>query len=416
VSESPPERPAEGAGPSGWTWGPHASGAPGYGPPPAPAPQPQYGAPQYGTPQYGAPQYGTPQYGTPQYGTPQYGTPQYGTPQYGQPQYGQPQYGAPYGVPYGAPPVPVQRGIIPLRPLTLGEIYDGAFKSIRANPRVMFGFSMLVMGVAALIGGLAWYVLTPTVSRWVDSTLGSDVTVDQTGTEMLASVWSMYAMLPFLGLAGIVLSGILTVSVSRSVLGQKIAVGDLWRGYWKRTLMVVGYTLLGTVVAVAFWALIVLAIGAIGSASAGAGVVFGIVSVVGGLVVSVWVGYRLLLVPPVLMLEGGRFVPSIVRAWRLTRGSFWRLLGINLLAQIIANVVSQVLGVPVSIIGAILMVEGTLSVGFIATMTIGMAITYTIPAIFLAAVVALQYIDLRIRREGLDVQLARAAEAAAGTA
>src|SRR5690606_41689146 len=61
-------------------------------------------------------------------------------------------------------------------------------------------------------------------------------------------------------------------------------------------------------------------------------------------------------------------------------------------------------------------VEGTLSVGFIATMTIGMAITYTIPAIFLAAVVALQYIALRIRREGLDVQLARAAEAAAGTA
>jgi membrane-anchored glycerophosphoryl diester phosphodiesterase (GDPDase) len=145
-----------------------------------------------------------------------------------------------------------------------------------------------------------------------------------------------------------------------------------------------------------------------------------VVGVLGGLglfVLLVWVSVRLIFVPPVLMLERQRLFPSLARAWRLTRGSFWRVLGINLLAQLIAQVVSQVLTVPTSVIGMLIAggdESGLASGGYIATMTIGMAIAYTIPAIFLAGVVALQYIDVRIRKEGLDVQLARAAEASAG--
>ena len=432
MSEPPQQRDADDAADGGWSWGPLEGGTPGYGaapggppqgPPQSGAPQPQYGAPQpqYGAPQYGAPPQGPPQLGSPQYGAPQYGAPQYGPqygtpphgapPQYGAPQYG-PQYGAPqYGAPAGYAPMPVQRGIVPLRPLSLGEIYDGAFRSIRANPRVMFGFSMLVVGVAAAVGGLVWYLLVPTLSRWVETTLGSEAAYTQETGDFLASVYAMYTLLPFLALAGIALSGILTVSVSRSVIGQQIGVGELWRGYWKRTLVVVGYTILLSLVVVAAWVLIVLLIAAAAALSEGLGVFVGVVATIGGIVAAVWVGYRLLLVPPVLMLEGGRFLPSVQRAWRLTRGSFWRLLGINLLAQIIANIVSQVISVPVSIVAALVLVSGEASGLYIVLMTLGMAVAYTIPAIFLAAVVALQYVDLRIRREGLDVQLARAAEA-----
>ena len=38
-------------------------------------------------------------------------------------------------------PQALQPGIIPLRPLGMGEIYDGAFRAVRANPRVMFGLA-----------------------------------------------------------------------------------------------------------------------------------------------------------------------------------------------------------------------------------------------------------------------------------
>ena len=405
-------RPGEDAT-SGWSWGGQDTAPTGYGPPPA---QAVPVTPPYGGPQYGQPQYGQPQYGQPQYGQPQYGQPQYGQPQYGQPQYGGPQYGGPQYAPAGYAPAPVQRGVVPLRPLTLGEIYDGAFRSIRANPRVMFGFSAIVVGVAAIVGGLAWWLVIPSVAALVDANLPSELTADG-GDDLIASLYSMYAMLPFLVVAGIVLTGVLTVSVSRSVIGQKVAVGDLWRQYWKRVLLVGGYTLLQSTALAVVIVVFVLVVAAAATAS---GALAGVIGVLGGLglvVGIVWVTVRLIFVPPVLMLEGRRLFPTIARAWRLTRGSFWRILGINLLAQLIAQVVSQVLAVPTSIIGGIIAAttpDGATSGGYIAATTVGMAVAYTIPAIFLAAVVALQYIDVRIRKEGLDVQLARAAEANQG--
>ena len=160
------------------------------------------------------------------------------------------------------------------------------------------------------------------------------------------------------------------------------------------------------------WFLLILLIVALSGASGGLAAVVGILGVVGMFIATAWVSVRLLFVPPVLVLEDAPVRSSIARAWRLTRGSFWRVFGINLLAQVIASIASQVLAVPTSL-SAMLFLSDSVSGGFIATMSIGMAISYALPAVFLAAVVALQYIDIRIRREGLDVQLMRAAETAA---
>lgn len=390
-------------------WGPGYGQPLGYGqgqPPSGQGSPPSSG--EYGQPQYGQPQYAQPQYGQPQYGQPQYGQPQYGQPQYAQPQYGQPQYGQPAGY---VPP-PVQRGIVPLRPLSLGEIYDGAFRSIRANPRVMFGFSALLVATATLVGGILWYLLIPTIMGWM-SGLPDTSEVDPYGTlDSTASIMGMYALLPFITLAVAVLSGVLTVSVSRSVIGQTITVGELWHRHWRRVGALVLVTgMFGVAVAVA-WFLLILLIVLVATASGGLAVAVGVVGVVGAVVATVWVSVRLLFVAPVLVLEDARVWSSIGRAWRLTRGSFWRIFGINLLAQVIGSVASQVLSVPTSFI-AMLFITDPASGGFVATLSIGMAISYTLPAIFLAAVVALQYIDIRIRREGLDVQLMRAAETAA---
>lgn len=389
-------------------WGPGYVQPLGYG-------QPQYGQPQHGQPQYGQPQYGQPQYGEPQYGQPQYAQPQYGQPQYAQGQYGQPQYGVPqYGMPAGYVPPPVQRGIVPLRPLSLGEIYDGAFRSIRANPRVMFGFSMMVVAGACIIGGLLWYLLVPTISGWLGSIGTTDTGYDPyaESLEMSASLMGLYALLPFLGLALTVLTGVLTVSVSQSVIGQKISVGELWGRRWRRVGLLVLFTVGQGVAFTLAWVLLIVLIVWAGSAAGGLAVLVGLVGGVGLTVATVWVYVRLLFVPPVLMLEDTKFWASLPRAWRLTRGSFWRILGIYLLAQIIGYVASQVLSVPTSFL-SMLFITDMASGGFIAVMTVGMAISYALPAVFIAAVVALQYIDVRIRREGLDVQLTKAAEAAA---
>ena len=44
-----------------------------------------------------------------------------------------------------------QPGIIPLRPLTVGELFNGAFQAVRVNPQTMFGFAFAIMAVVGLV-------------------------------------------------------------------------------------------------------------------------------------------------------------------------------------------------------------------------------------------------------------------------
>lgn len=423
MSGAPGQEPTP-APPTGWGpatpsssagWGPAApGGAPGYGG--TPQGRPAYGTPPQGTPppgppQYGAPQYGAPQYGAPQQGAPQYGAPQYGTPQYGAGQYGAPQYG---GAPVGYRPSPIQRGVVPLRPLGLGEVFDGAFRSVRSNPRVMFGFSALVVGVATLFGAVTQFLLIPLISGWFT---GVTSELDPAGTAGLADSFAFSAstlgFTPWLLLAQGVLTGLLTASVSRSVIGQTATVGELWRRHRRQVAVLIGlglaYMVASFLVMAAVVALVVVlfvngqeALGVI------AALIGGLALVVGG----IWISVRVLLVPPALVLEGEKATSAVVRGWKLSRGSFWRLLGIYLLAQLVVGVVGQVVFTPVYLV-AMFAFQDMTSAGAIAVVAVGQGIVYALTIVFTSAVVALLYIDVRMRREGLDVELARAAENAA---
>ena len=69
----------------------------------------------------------------------------YGQQGYGQAPPGQwPRYGE-------AAPKP---GVIPLRPLGVGEVLDGAFASIRRNPKAVLGLAAVVMTISAVISAV----------------------------------------------------------------------------------------------------------------------------------------------------------------------------------------------------------------------------------------------------------------------
>ena len=70
---------------------------------------------------------------------------------------------------------------------------------------------------------------------------------------------------------------------------------------------------------------------------------------------------------------------------------------------------------PASLVPVVMQLDPTSGVALAITAVAAiLASVLTTP--FTASVVALLYIDLRIRREGLDVELARAAESAAAAA
>ncbi|WP_426592722.1 glycerophosphoryl diester phosphodiesterase membrane domain-containing protein [Cellulomonas sp. McL0617] len=387
-------------------------------PPPAPAPAPAPAAPP---PPYGQ-QVPPPVYGQP-VPPPVYGQPA-PPPLYGQ----QPPPG--WGGPPAAPPVPLgwgqpmapppgaswrppalQPGIIPLRPIGLGEIYDGAFRAIRANPKVMFGMSALVVTIAVAVQSLvAWYVAGVLATQFTDvaDELDPHGTADLSAS--LGSSVAQLTSLPITALATTILTGLLIVSVSRSVLGQVVTVRDVLRS--GRVWLVVAFSLLLAVavsvaVGVGVGAVALLAVGGY----VGLAILIGVLALFAYFVGAFWVNVRTLLTTPALMLEGKGFWPTIARSWRLTRGSFWRLLGIWLLTAILANIISAIFTVPASLVSQLLLDDTSgRSFGSIVINGIASIIALTLSTTFVAAVTALLYIDVRMRREGLDVELARAAE------
>ncbi|MEU4386493.1 hypothetical protein [Promicromonospora sp. NPDC023805] len=404
--ESAPDQPAQptppqpGASqPAGWGEPPrYGQYAPGYDPaaPPAPA-QPQYGTPQYGTPQDGTSQGGQ-------------------AAQYGQSQYGQ---HSPYSaqIPGYHPPAE-KPGIVPLRPLSLGELYDGAFGAVRHNPGVTLGLTAVIVVAAVAVGTLISIPLTTLFTDLFGSVfaeVGSDPAFEDLGftQEILGVTYgSAIGTGLLLGLATPLAMGVMAISVSDSVIGRKISVSDAWARTVKRAWFLIGFSLLSMLVVLVAYALAAGIVVGLFLIDPTVGVI-GIFLVLAALLVgAVWVFTRVILIPPALAVEGGGFWETCRRAWKLTRGTFWRVLGIYLLTSLILGIIGQVVAVPVSLLLSLSMVMQS-GAGLAISYGVTYVITGGMSVLFLGGVIALLYIDTRMRREGLDVQLQAAAAAAA---
>lgn len=434
----------EGDNPQGW-----AAPTGGANPPPvSPDPNsPQYGSttPQYGptTPQYGqqAPegQWGQPaqpQYGqqapegqwgqpaAPQYGQPQYGqqAPQYGQPQYGQQQYGQQQYGQAPG--YGPPQLPLQTkpGIIPLRPLALGEIYDGAFGALRKDPKVMLGLVALVVAAITFATGILGFVL----AKWVRQTefgrdldrefnylFGSDFANAGLGGFGLSAGSMTIDLLTSAGLliALSLCTGLVVVAISQAVLNKKIGAAEVFDRSKKRIWGLLGVSLLPSLLIGAIIFVLFLLIGVLIAASGSPESLWLLLLFIPAVIIfSLVIMIRWLLAPAVLILEERKVFASLKRSWQLTKGSFWRLFGIYLLTSIIASLIAGLISGVLGIITGLLFPQAyDVSFGALVGTLLVQVVSYTLTIAFTVAVISILYIDIRMRREALDVELTAAA-------
>ncbi len=115
---------------------------------------------------------------------------------------------------------------------------------------------------------------------------------------------------------------------------------------------------------------------------------------------------------PALLLENLGVLASLRRSYRLVRGSFWRVLGIGLLTAVIAYIIRQLFSIPFAVMGGLASaVQGSDTFGaFLIQLLItdiGTVLAGAVLYPFSAGVAALLYLDLRMRREGLDVELMR---------
>jgi hypothetical protein len=354
------------------------------------------GAPAPGGP---APQPGT-GWGSPRTGP---GTPQGGP--YGGQQGAQPGWGGAWGTPPAAKP-----GVIPLRPLAVGEILDGAVTTMRRHWRTVLGitlaFAVVVQLAITLVQGLAF----PDLGTTPEDPADLDALADSLTTSLAASGTAQVITL----IGTIIATAPLTMVFSRAVLGRPSSVGEVWREARPQLLRLAGLTVTLTAMFLG-----ILTAGVLPGALAGnaALLVVGLLAAVG---VCAWLWARFALASPALMLEKQTVGKALGRSAKLVRGSWWRVFGIGLLTQILTGIVAGIIVLPFTVL-AMMFTDGGVSGfmsgtagtglgwGFLIVSAIGAVIALTITLPINAGVNVLLYIDQRIRREALDLELARAA-------
>ena len=396
ANPSPPGYPPPGYPPPGFQGYPPPAYQ-GYPPPGGGYPPPGYSPPGYAPP----PGYG----GAP----PGYGPPGgYPPPGYPPPGYPPPGYPLPGYLPgYGPPPVApaLKPGVIPLRPLSLSDIFNGAVAYIRANPKATLGLTTVVV-VAAQILALILSVGPLAVTGELHPTLsGEEVS---TGA-LLGSSASSLAGAVATWLSSILLSGMLTVVVGRAVFGANITIGEAWQRLRPRLWALIGFTVLEVIGAAVLITVVVLIIAGVAVAANGvAAAVIGVPLVLALIAGLIYLGTMLSFAPSIIVLERLEIIPAISRSFKLVRNDFWRVLGIRLLGGIVAAVVAGAVAVPFSFGGQILLVSASSTLAALIALvllSIGSAIGQIITAPFSAGVVVLLYTDRRIRAEAFDLVL-----------
>jgi hypothetical protein len=153
-----------------------------------------------------------------------------------------------------------------------------------------------------------------------------------------------------------ILTGMLTVVIGRSVLGDRITAGEAWHRTLPRLPALFGATILYFLIIFGLWA-VYLGIGLLMAAEHGpTGLIVPYFLLVGILVIclTVWFWTSFILASQIAVLERAGPARALARSWRLVRHSFWRVVGITLLAQLIVGIASAILQVPFSIPAALI--------------------------------------------------------------
>lgn len=305
-------------------------------------------------------------------------------------------------------------GAIPLRPLGLGDMLDGAFRLVRFNPGATVGAAVLVAVVAQAIPLVVTAVLTfsgDTLEFFGRSM--EDPTYVPGSSEivgMVAAVGSLVVGAVLQAFGTILVSGMISHVAHAAAIGKKLSLaqawaathGNRWRLIALALLFVVVYLLAFGLAAVPVVALALLVDSPVPA------ILTGLLMVLLLIVASVFVSVRFyLLAVPALMLENTGILGAVRRAWRLSAHQFWRLLGISLLAAVIAGFASQIVGFPVSMIASVVGIA--VPELYFVSMVVGNALATVVAAAiatpFTGAVTNLQYLDQRIRKESYEVEL-----------
>jgi hypothetical protein len=192
----------------------------------------------------------------------------------------------------------------------------------------------------------------------------------------------------------------------RSYQGEKMGPGEALRDGLRKYVPMLGLWLITGVASflpIAFAVMVGLVIGGVPGLLVGFAL-FMLVGIPG----VVWLSTVWGVAPAALITEDIGIFAALARSYRLVKGNFWRTLGLIFVAQILVGIIVGVVIAPLQFGLSFGMglndPDAVFGPAYLAASTIlsGIATAFTIP--FVAAVVVAIYFDLRVRKEGFDLE------------
>lgn len=257
--------------------------------------------------------------------------------------------------------------------MTVSDVLDGSFAILKAAPATILAFTAVFVVPVQLVAAWLQRDLLGGDSL-LDVLEGSDSSldgVDQGGGELWAQAVALFG--PALTL--IFVAAALVRLVGAWHVGRDVGLGDLLRGS-----LPLAWPLLAS------WLLVHLAEG-VGALLCG----------FPALAVMTW----FLVTAPVIGAEGLGPIQAMRRSARLVGRRFWPVMGLTLLSGLVAALFGYALGLVPTVVSLLL---GTDGLGWVLTAASG-TLTSLVTTPIVAGVTVLIYLDLRVRTEGLDLEL-----------
>lgn len=283
------------------------------------------------------------------------------------------------GAPLGAPALPAASGrplpgspVTRLQPRTVGQLLDAGFEVIKFRPRVI-GWVAAGVGLPLLVASRILVATTSATGAQsgLSDVLVGDVTSNTGRDVVVAFVVSGLGWLAQM-LIGVAVAGIVT----RWLVGSDPDIGEGFATLRRRGLVAVGA-----------WGLALLVKVALSVVTCGLGVLV--------------IVPMLSLLAPVIGCETGG-VDSFRRAIRLGRRRLDALIGLSILWLVVGGAISFVTWSVSQLLGELL--SSRPAWASVSVQMIGVVISLFASTVQ-ASVMALTYLDVRVRTEGLDLVL-----------
>jgi hypothetical protein len=255
---------------------------------------------------------------------------------------------------------------LPLRQMGIGELVDGAVKLYRRDWLALIGMAAIVL------------VPVTFLQLWATQSMVGSVYAFETEAEFEAMTAQLIVVtIVFVAVQLLIVQPFLVAAISRAAadayLGERVTLGRTFRYALSRLPAILWITIITSIATIVGLFLFIIP---------------GIIAMI-----------RLSLTPAVVVVEDVRGTSAVGRSWRLTQGHFWRVLGTLILSGLISAIGAAVIQVPSEAISMMIGPDGW------PVSALGAAVASVVVTPFSLLIVVLLYFDLRVRKEGYDIEV-----------